>query len=220
MSFKSLNMEEVSLVNEIAKILTKGFNWEKSVSEFLKVLYSFWNVEYSFIALYDRFSKILRIVKAFGLTESEAKRGLFESGEGIVGKVFKYGIPIVLSNLDEKEYLNKTKLKNRLPKEITFIAVPIKVGGEFLGVLAIFKKFETQESLNQGLKILQTLGTFLGMVYKLYQNIEEQEALWEEEKRALTAVLEDKYAIEGVIGISEAIKKIILLVKKVNSFSN
>ncbi|MCS7279409.1 MAG: sigma 54-interacting transcriptional regulator [Thermodesulfobacteriaceae bacterium] len=216
MSFRNfINFEELSLVNEVGKVLTKGYSLEKTLSEFLKILYSFWEVEYSFIALSYRSSQTLRIVKAFGLTENEVKRGLFESGEGIVGKVFKYGIPIVLSDLDEKNYLNKTKLKDRLPREITFIAVPIKIGGEFLGVLAIFKKFKTQENLGQGLKILQTLGTFLGIVYKLYQNMEEQEALWEEEKRELTSALEEKYKIEGVIGVSEAIKRVTLLVKKV-----
>ena len=111
---RSLNLRELTIINEVAKILSKGFEFTKSLEELLKVLYSFWDVRYSYVALYSPEIRALKIVKAFGLTEEEVERGIFRRGEGVVGKVYKDGVPIFLSDIRVNAYLNKTGLRNCL----------------------------------------------------------------------------------------------------------
>jgi len=157
---RSLNLRELTIINEVAKILSKGFEFTKSLEELLKVLYSFWDVRYSYVALYSPEIRALKIVKAFGLTEEEVERGIFRRGEGVVGKVYKDGVPIFLSDIRVNAYLNKTGLRERLQGGESFVAVPIRLGGEPLGVLAVFKDFG-EESVESGLQVWEYPPFFL-----------------------------------------------------------
>ena len=211
---KNLEAGILSIINQAGKMLSRSLSFEEGAEEFLKILYSFWDVPHSYIALYDRESKILRIVKSFGLSKEEVERGVFKRGEGIIGKVYKGGVPVVLSDLHISYYLNKTGLRDRLSGKETFVAVPIKVGQEIIGVLALFKDFK-KESVEEGIKLALILATMLGMLYKLSQKMEQEKREWEEEKRMLTEALSENFRIEGIVGNSLAIRQLGELVKKV-----
>ncbi len=213
---KSLQIKELTIVNEVAKVLSKGLSFKETVGEVLKTLYSFWDVGLSFIALYDRSLKALKIVGAFGFSEEEIRRGIFKKGEGITGKVFKSGVPAVLQNIKESsEFLNKTRIRERLSGNETFVAVPVKVGGDIVGVLAVFKRFSSRESVEKGVETLMILGTLIGMFYKLNMKIEEERKWWEEEKKILREELRKSYNIHGIVGTSDAMMNLIETIKKV-----
>ena len=213
---KGLEIKELTIVNEVAKVLSKGLEFEEAVSEILKVLYSFWGVDLSFIAIYDRNVKALRIIKAFGFSETEMRRGIFRKGEGITGKAFKTGIPIVITDImSNPAFINKTKIRRRLKGNETFIAVPIKVGGDPVGVMAIFKPFSSKESIEKGVESLMVLGTMIGMFYKLSKKMEQERLEWEEERKILQEELKKTYSIHGIIGVSESVRNLIDVVKKV-----
>ncbi|MEJ7555664.1 MAG: sigma 54-interacting transcriptional regulator [Aquificaceae bacterium] len=211
---KGLDLRELTIVNEVAKILSKGLEFTKSLEEVLKVLYSYWDVRHSYVALYSPEIKALKIVKAFGLTEEEAERGIFRKGEGIVGKVYKDGVPVFLSDTKINAYLNKTGLRERLEPGESFVAVPIRVGGEIIGVLAVFKDFG-EESVERGVELLLIMGTMIGMLYKLDERINQERQEWEEEKRLLTKALSERYSVEGIVGKSPVIKNLLDLVERV-----
>ncbi len=215
-SRKTLDTRELSIVNEVAKVLSRGFDFDSAIDSILKTLYSYWDVNLSFVAIYDSEARALKIVKAFGFSDKEIKRGIFRRGEGATGKVFKSGIPVVLTDLrSNPAFLNRTRIREKLAGDETFMAVPIKVGGDIVGVLAIFKRFGTKESVERGLETLIILGTLIGMFYRLSEKMEEERQEWEEEKRILTEELKKTYSIHGIVGNSEAIKGLIEVVKKV-----
>jgi Nif-specific regulatory protein len=211
---KALNLRELRVVNETARILSKGYDLERSLEELLKVLYSFWDIRYSYVALYKENLKALKIVKAFGLTEEEVERGIFKRGEGVVGKVFKDGVPVFLPDVKVNAYLNKTGLRERLEGRESFIAVPVRVGGEIIGVLAVFKELE-EESVERTVELLMVIGTMIGMLYKLNEKINQERQEWEEERRMLTKALSERFSVEGIIGKSVAIRNLLELVERV-----
>ena len=215
-SRKSLDTRELSIVNEVAKILSRGFNFNSAIDSILKTLYSYWDTNLSFVAIYDSQDRALKIIRAFGFSASEMKRGIFKRGEGATGKVFKSGVPVVLTDLQSNPaFLNRTRIKDKLQGDETFMAVPIKVGGDIVGVLAVFKRFGSKESIERGLETLLILGTLIGMFYRLSERMEEERQEWEEERKILTEELKRTYSIHGIVGSSEAIKSLIDLVKKV-----
>ncbi len=215
---KGIEIKELTIVNEVAKVLSKGLDFNEAMTEILKVLYSFWGVELSFIAIYDSNLKALRIVKAFGFSDEEVRRGIFKRGEGITGKAFKTGIPIVVSDiLSNPAFLNKTRIRERLRGDETFIAVPIKVGGDTVGVMAVFKPFSSKESVEKGVESLMVLGTMIGMFYKLSKRMEEERLEWEEQRKILQEELRKTYNIHGIIGVSESVRNLIEVIRKVAS---
>ena len=215
-SRRSLDTRELSIVNEVAKVLSRGFDFDSAIDSILKTLYSYWDANFSFVAIYDPEARALRIVKAFGFTEKEIKRGIFKRGEGATGKVFKSGIPVVLTDLlSNPAFLNRTRIREKLRGDETFMAVPIKVGGDIVGVLAVIKPFSSRESIERGLETLIILGTLIGMFYRLSERMKEERQEWEEEKKLLTEELRKTYSIHGIVGESETIKGLIEVIKKV-----
>ncbi len=213
---KSLETRELTIVNEVAKVLSRSHNFEEAIKDILKTLYSFWGVELSFVAIFKPHIKALQIFKAFGFSDEEIKRGIFRSGEGITGKVFKTGVPVVLTDLHSNPaFLNKTRVRDKLRGDETFIAVPVKVGGDIVGVLSIFKTFSSRESVERGIETLMILGTLIGMFYKLNERMEIERLEWEEEKKILREELKKTYNIHGIVGQSEAILNLIEVIKKV-----
>jgi Nif-specific regulatory protein len=213
---KSLETRELTVVNEVAKVLSGSQDFEEAVRDILKTLYSFWDVNLSFVAIFDTTIRALRIVKAFGFSEEEIKRGIFKRGEGITGKVFKSGIPVVLTDITSNPaFLNKTRVMEKLRGDETFISVPVKVGGDIVGVLSIFKTFSSKESIERGIETLLILGTLIGMFYKLNERMEKERLEWEEEKKLLREELKRTYNIHGIVGQSDAILNLVEVIKKV-----
>ena len=213
---KSLETKEITVVNKVAKVLSRGLPFEKAMGEILKILYSFWDIEFSFVALRSPDRRSVQIVKAFGFKEEEARRVIFRKGEGITGKVFKSGVPVVLTDpLSNPALLNRTRVREKLKGSEMFVAVPVKVGGDIVGVLAAFKSFSSGESVERGIETLMILGALIGMFYRLNEKIEQERLEWEEEKRMLREELRKTYSIHGIVGNSTAVLNLVEVVRKV-----
>nr|4G3V_A Chain A, Transcriptional regulator nlh2 [Aquifex aeolicus VF5]4G3V_B Chain B, Transcriptional regulator nlh2 [Aquifex aeolicus VF5] len=166
-----LKLKEINVVNEITKILTGDYTFEESLKEVLKVLYSYLGVEHSFIAI--REGNTLRIASSYGYFLN--KDVAFKKGEGITGKVFQRGIPLVIPNVKHNSaFANKTGIGRLLTEKHALIAAPIKVGGEVKGVITIFKEFSDKESLENFYQTINVIGNLLGMFFKLREKFESE----------------------------------------------
>lgn len=72
------------------------------------------------------------------MSRDEIERGQFRKGEGIVGKIIKTGVPVVVRNIaEEPQFLNKTGSRDLSSgRKLAFIGIPIKAMGETIGVLS------------------------------------------------------------------------------------
>ena len=203
------------ITSKIGEVFVKIPSFEGALKEVLKILYSYWDIRHSFISFFDSETQTLKIISAFGLTKEQIKRAIFKKGEGMVGKAFKNGVPVLLPELGEKGYLNKLGLKNVVESGTSFLAVPLKTADQVLGVLGVFKKFKEGESKEKTLELLETIATFISITYLIHKQHSQERAFWEEEKKFLTQTLYESFGHEGIIGKSQAIQNLIRLVKKV-----
>ncbi|GAB6066562.1 sigma-54-dependent Fis family transcriptional regulator [Aquifex pyrophilus] len=209
---RALKLRELYVVNEITKILSGELTFDKSLREVLKILYSYVGVDYSFIAVKE--GKGIKIRSFFGYIPR--KLVSFKKGEGVTGRVFKSGTPVVIPSVKRSGiFANKTGIGKYLTDKHHLVAVPVKVGGEIEGVLVTFKEFENTESVEKFLETLSVIGNLLGMFFKLHEKMEEERKEWEEERKLLTRELQEKYTLHGIIGRSKAVRRLIELVEKV-----
>lgn len=90
------------------------------------------------------------IADSNGVVHLQAYRGLddelieglttFEPGEGLIGRVQKTGEPVVLDDLSEAPRLARAVVQERLIR--AFVAVPLRIHGQNLGVLAVFSQVQ------------------------------------------------------------------------------
>jgi len=206
-------LRELSVVNEITKILTKGLPFKDTLSEVLKILYAYMDVEHSFIAIKE--TNTLKIISTFGIPLE--KGVIFKKGEGVTGRVFSRGIPVVIPGVKYSGFFaNKTGVGSKINEKAYLIAVPIKVGGEIEGVLTVFKEFESEDSVEKFLETLSIIGNTLGLFFKMREKLEEERKQWEEERKLLTRELQEKYSLHGILGKSKSIKELIELIEKIS----
>ena len=210
-----LRTKELKLIGEILKVFSSSphRDIERICDKVLKVLYSFWNVEHSFIALYDAKIGELKVIAGFGFFPKELERAIYSKGEGITGKTFQLSIPLFAT---EDELINKTGLIKRIQhKELKFFTAPIRTAEETIGVLGIFKEPTKEYSVEKILEILSIIGLIIGNFLYIYEKFERERIISEKRKEALLITpYEDKEISQlGLIGVSEKIENLKELIK-------
>ena len=203
---------------EVSKVLSSSLNVEETVPYVLRLLRKFMNFERVTLTLYDPATDQI-VVKATSSGKKILKEG-FKRGEGITGKVWKYGIPIVIPDISkEPEFLNKLWKRNiQKGKRIAFIAVPIKSGGEVVGVLSADKEVSGRESLDELTRFLSMVATLIANSFSLERKVVEERRNLEAQKKALEAELKRVYKefkVEGIVGRSKQILDILEIVHRV-----
>jgi len=208
---------ELETLYEISRVISSSLNIEETVPYVLRLLKKLLGFERVTLTLYDPSTDQI-LVRA--TSSSRVPREGFRKGEGITGKVWKHGVPIVIPDISkEPEFLNKLwKRKNIKGKKISFIAVPIKVGGEVVGVLTADKEISGKESLSELTRFLNMVATLIANAYSLGKKVEEERISWESEKKFLTFELKRIYEnikVEGIVGRSKRIMEVLELVHRV-----
>jgi len=210
-----LKTEELRLINEILKGFIKYDDLGRIFDYVLRNLYSFWNVEHSFIVLYDSRLGELKVKNAFGFLPKEIEKAIYSSGEGIVGQTYKLGIPLFAT---EDELLNKTGILDRIKhKNLSIFTAPIKSGNRVLGVIAIFKDVQQEghnKTVEKTLETLSIIGSILGTFIHLKENLAKSGELGLSPKDA-ALIADQEVAKYGLVGVSEAVERLRDLVRKV-----
>ena len=208
---------ELETLYEISKVLSGSLNIEGTVPYIFRLLKRLMGFERVTLTLYDPSTDQI-VVRA--ASSGKLRKEGFRKGEGITGKVWKYGVPIVIPDISkEPEFLNKLwRRKNIKGKKIAFIAVPIKSGGNVIGVLSADKEVSRRDSLDELTRFLNMVATLIANSFSLEKKVVEERRSLESEKKALEMELKRVYKelkIEGIVGRSRQIMEVLDLVHRV-----
>ncbi len=214
-----MQSREIKALFEIALLVGRAVNLEKTLSNILQVLHETLQMERATIVLLDETGDKLRIKASYGLTEEEEKRGVYEFGEGITGKVFKTSSPFVVPDIKkEPMFLNKTRSRDKFlisKEKISFIGVPIILKSKAVGVLTVDKVFEHKISFEEDIRFLTVLATLVAQFLELHQAIIKREKNLIEENRELKALLHKEKTTTEIIGNSKLMKELYITINKV-----
>lgn len=168
-----------------------------------------------FILLQDSHTQRLVIEASVGIPESAYTSISYAADEGVVGKVFRLGVPILLPDL-QKEPLFLNKLGRNLKNEqITFIAVPLNHQGKTFGVLAVDKAASKMFSVATDVEVLKMIANMIASFLhridffeKSIQAVKEERNRFEAEKLSLMNELRAKYSFKGMAGKSKLMEKV------------
>jgi len=202
--------KELTVLFEISKILNSSFDLKNNLYRALKVLSDILDMQRATITLYDTDTNTLQIAVAYGLTEEQIAKGKYRVGEGIVGRVFQTGEPIIVPNIGKEPlFLNRTGA--RLQKDnISFLCVPLKIEEELLGVFSVDRIFSREIDLEEDIRVLNIIATLIAQYLKLYQLFNKEKT----EKEKLTLELKKRYSLQNVIGISDKMQEVFKIALK------
>jgi len=207
---------ELETLYEVSRILSGSLNLEQTVPYVLRLLKKLLNFDRVTLTLHDPSTDQI-VVRA--TSSGRFPKDGFKKGEGITGKVWKHGVPIVVPDISqEPEFLNKLWKRKNLKEKVAFIAVPIKSGGRVVGVLSVDKEVSGRESLDDYTRFLNMIATLIANSFSLERQVEEEKKALEDEKRALEAELKRIYEelhVEGIVGRSREILNVLEIVHRV-----
>ena len=144
---------------------------------------------------------------AYGLTRAEMALGRYGPGEGITGRVLATAQPIIVQDIDaEPQFLMRAVARSQLPPEVVaFIALPIEVNREVIGVLACHRIRRRDRQLSDDVAVLKILATLAGQLLQLQALVADKTRALQAKNQLLTRALEAAAARYGIIGTSPAL---------------
>lgn len=203
---------ELSALYEIAKKLGASLQPAKTLGSVLGILAEKMGMQRGTLSLLDPETKKLSIEFAHGLSEEERKRGIYDIGEGITGKVVETGEPIIVPDIGKEPlFLDRTRSRGDITKEnISFICVPVKVRGETIGVLSADRLFQDSSiSLGEDIRVLTVVASLIGQTMSMVEAIEQERKNLLKEKISLQRELKVPYRFANVIYQSEKMREVL-----------
>ncbi|MBC7610421.1 MAG: sigma 54-interacting transcriptional regulator [Polaromonas sp.] len=158
---------------------------------------------------------------AYGLTKAEMARGRYGPAEGITGRVLATAQPIIVQDIDaEPQFLMRAVDRSHLPQEVVaFIALPIEVNREVIGVLACHRIRSRDRQLNDDVGVLKILATLAGQLLQLQALVADKTRALQAKNQLLTRALETAAVRYGIIGTSPPLLQALSELERVSEAS-
>lgn len=127
---------------DISRTVTSTLVLQEIFEDIMDRLEKSLNLERGSIVLFEPEKAILKLEAASGLTAEEMEKGVYLPGEGVTGKVFETGEPIIIESIaNDENFINRVgnaaHFKNN-PENVSFLAAPIKSDTDVLGVVSVY----------------------------------------------------------------------------------
>lgn len=210
---------ELLVLYEISKILDETEDLKKILTPILTSLAEHTPVIRGAITLLNRDTDEILIESAYGLTDTQKKKGRYRMGEGITGQVVKTGKYVIIPDISKSDlYVNKTGAESQQTghnREISFICVPIKSGNETIGTLNIACTKLDDEALNLYFKLLSVIASMIARAVKIRQELREEKERLIAENTRLKQELQERFQPENIIGKSQSMQELFDLISQV-----
>jgi len=154
---------------EISRILGSTLHVRAAFIRALELLEKHHGAVLGLVALKDAATGEVVVEAATGVQLSAARRGRYRPGEGIIGRVFESGRPIVVPQVS-KEPLFLNRMGAFLPSgpEMTFVAVPLTVDSKTVGALGVGHRYQRERHYDQEAKFLAVVASMMGQAVRVH----------------------------------------------------
>ncbi|MBX6423092.1 sigma 54-interacting transcriptional regulator [Thermosulfurimonas sp. F29] len=213
---KTLEALKLEVLYAAHELIGQALELERALRRILRILGEKLDMKRASIVLWDEASERLKIKASYGLSPEEEAQGIYEIGEGVTGRVFVSGEPCVVSDVSrEPLFLNRTGARSLAKEVISFIAVPIRIENEILGVLWVDRLFGYQVALEEDVKFLEVMAFLIAQFIKLKKKVEAREIRLREENLDLRDELEARFSEFMYGSRSPRMREVLSLVRQV-----
>jgi PAS domain S-box-containing protein len=178
--------QDLSAVNMISKTLSSSIELKEILQSTLSQVLKIMNIETGWIYLLEKGKNILRCVYSYGIPDELAQsiREL-KVGEGIAGRVFQSGVPIIIENASIDSRIKSTTFKKHGFR--SFASIPLQSRSRLIGVMNI-GSFGQRIISPDDERLLITIGVHMGTVIENILLFQEISKTTEELKDALNLI--------------------------------
>ena len=213
-------LSELSALYEISLELDRSTDLGQVITPVLETLSESLGFDRGVVTLFNRQTEQIQIVSAYGLTSEEKRRGKYQPGEGVIGKVIETGEAVLVKDIaSEKNYSDRTR-KNRktIRAGTAYICVPIKIESLTIGALSAehSPNLDTDHDLDEDVQFLTIVGSMIAQAVKLRRRVQEEKDRLAQENARLQAELQDRFRPSNILGNSQAMREVFDLISQVS----
>ncbi len=182
---KALNqqVEDLSLITELAQGIATSWDVKEIMSQTLKKVLKYLEIETGEIFLMEKGAKDLRLALLRGDDfEAFYTKNVFRVGDGVIGKAAGMNKPLVVNNLESDSRILRTAIVKAGFR--SQVVIPLQATREVVGVMVLSSKQDRVYSQRE-LDILSTIGMWAGTAIQnaqLQQQIKHIAVLEERER--------------------------------------
>ncbi|PLX51312.1 MAG: sigma-54-dependent Fis family transcriptional regulator [Desulfobulbaceae bacterium] len=208
---------DVTSLYEITKVLASATDLRECLEQIMEVLAATHGMHNGTVTIINPTTSQLEIEVAQGMTAEARKRGKYEMGEGITGRVVASGTPIVVPSIsDEPLFLNRTRARGDISqKQISFFCVPITHGRQVIGALSVDREYDLVVNFENDLQFLTILSSLIAQAVVRIQAVNEERRLLLRENTSLKRQLSGKYKISNIVSNSSRMLEVFDMIHRV-----
>ncbi|MEW6214648.1 MAG: sensor domain-containing diguanylate cyclase [Nitrospirota bacterium] len=151
-------MKDIDILNMVATRLTPIREPEMLYETIVDTSMHLTDAERGSLMLIEDESRYLTIKAAKGINKRLLREIKIKAGEGIAGKVYEEGMPLIVKDIERNERV----LFRRRPSYRTgsFISIPLKIGEKAIGVLNISDKITGEVFSEEDMALLRSFASY------------------------------------------------------------
>lgn len=179
---RAKELEVLGIQFDIARALDRHVELRSALAPVLDILETRAGLARGMVTLLDRAAGVLKIEEAHGFGAEEKVRGRYRLGEGLVGRVFESGEPIIVPNLaEEPRFLNRAgdRSLDEL-RDVAYYCIPIRSSGAVIGTLSAERRLRQggsnpSQAMEADRNILERTAVLIAESAKLRERILEEQ---------------------------------------------
>jgi Nif-specific regulatory protein len=210
-------LADVTSLYEITRVLAASTDLRECLEQIMEILSSTRGMHNGTVSIINPATSQLEIEVAHGMTAEARKRGKYEVGEGITGKVVASGAPIVVPSIsDEPLFLNRTRTRGDISqKQISFFCVPISHGHQVIGALSVDREYDRNIKFENDLQFLTILSGLIAQAVVRIKAVNEEKRMLLRENISLKRQLSGKYQIGNIVSNSSRMREVFEMIHRV-----
>lgn len=172
-----LTLKELSTLYEISAIISNHYDLETSLEKSIKILKNTLHLTNCSVHILE--DEELSVFASIEMTTIQKKLATYKLGEGVTGLAAQSKEPVVVENIhNDSLFLNKSGKRDNT--NLSYVAVPMIVDNETVGVLGATLTKTTEIGFEDCIRILTIISSIFGQTIHSYQlNVQEKERLKE-----------------------------------------
>ncbi|MBS1138984.1 MAG: Helix-turn-helix, Fis-type:Nif-specific regulatory protein [Proteobacteria bacterium] len=201
-----LNIQLLAALYAVSRVLSRSLDFNETLRDVLRVLHDEAGLTRGLISVVDPESGKLSIRTIYTPEGSILDDNQYGPGEGVIGLVLEKPRTIKLARgADEPRFLNRNGVYQ---PELPFIAVPIKVGGDLKGVLAVQPEAPEDGLLEERAQFVEMVSNLIGQSLSLSMQVAQEKSSLLEERDLLRRTVRHQFGFDSMVGRSAVMRRV------------
>jgi Nif-specific regulatory protein len=198
---------ELDTLFSVSQVLSRSLDLQDTLKEVLQIIGEGCGLRLALVALLsDESGNELFISAAHGLDLEAAGHIRYTRGEGILGLVLERGRSVILDEVArERRFLDRL---GAYAPDKPFIAVPIRIGSELVGVLASQPETAEDSLLDERAHFQEMVANLIGQSVRLARQVAREKRDLVDERDDLRRAVRGQYGFSSIVGRSDPMKRV------------